>query len=145
MARNALFAGLVMDEFDRPAEVGFVGAEPCYIVDDAGFRVHIPSEKVDRQVLQEIKSLMSGHEDLLSAEAAKMLGSDDPFSKAIIENQLKNIDKQFEMLFDVGVPEEMRAYLGMTGFKVIINLHGDVLEVRQAGPVADDDDDGDDE
>jgi hypothetical protein len=30
-----------------------------------------------------------------------------------------------------GIPIEGRSYLGMTGFKVIINLHGEVLEVRQ--------------
>jgi hypothetical protein len=29
----------------------------------------------------------------------------------------------------------MRAYLGMVGFKVIVNYHGEVLEVRQAGAV----------
>ncbi len=143
MARNALFAGLVIDEFDRPAEVGFVGQDACYVINDSGFRVHIPAEQIDRQVLQEIKSLIAGHENILSEQAAKMLGSTDPFSKAIIENQLKNIDKQFEMLFQLGIPEEMRAYLGMTGFKVVINLHGEVLEVRQASAAADDD--GEDE
>lgn len=35
------------------------------------------------------------------------------FTKAAIEQQLKNIDKQFEQLMEVGIPEDMRAYLGM--------------------------------
>jgi hypothetical protein len=133
MPRNALFAGLVFDEFDRPAETAYVGAEPCYVVNDAGFRRHIPSEQVDRHVLAEIAGMMKGSEDLLSQQAAKMLGSDDPFSRAIIENQLKNIEQQFDMLFNVGIPEEMRAYLGMTGFKVIIDMHGNVLRFEQPG------------
>ncbi len=133
MVRNALFTGLVFDEFDRPVGAASVGLEPCYVIDDAGFKRHIPSEGVDRQVLSKIASLMKGSEDLLSEQAAKMLGTDDPFSKAIIETQLKNIEKQFDALFEAGIPEEMRAYLGMTGFKVIVNLHGEVLRFEQPG------------
>jgi hypothetical protein len=133
MPRNALFAGLVFDEFDRPVEAAFVGPEPCYVVDDAGFRRHLPAEAVDRQVLSQIASMMKGSESLLSEQAAKMLGSDDPFSRAIIENQLKNIEQQFDMLFEIGIPEEMRAYLGMTGFKVVIDIYGQVLRFEQPG------------
>jgi hypothetical protein len=133
MPRSALFAGLVFDEFDRPVETAFVGPEPCYVVDDAGFRRHLPSEAVDRQVLQQIAGMMKGSESMLSEQAAKMLGSDDPFSRAIIESQLKNIEQQFDTLFEVGIPEEMRAYLGMTGFKVVIDIHGQVLRFEQPG------------
>jgi hypothetical protein len=32
--------------------------------------------------------------------------------------------------------------MGMSGFKVIVNYHGDVLEVRQSGAAPDDGDDG---
>ena len=133
MPRTALFAGLVFDEFDRPVETAFVGSEPCYVIDDDGFRRHIPSENIDRQVLDQIAEMMKGSEDLISEQAAKMLGSDDPFSRAIIQNQLKNIEQQFNALFEIGIPEEMRAYLGMTGFKVIINIHGEVVKFEQAG------------
>ena len=133
MPRQALFAGLVFDEFDHPVETAYVGEEPNYVVDDAGFHRHIPSEQVDRQVLDEIKGLIQGNEDLLSEQTAKMIGSEDPFSKAIIQNQLKNIDQQFEQLFQIGIPEDMRAYLGMTGFKVVIDYHGQVLRVEQPG------------
>jgi hypothetical protein len=133
MPRSPLFAGLVFDEFDRPVETAYVGTEPCYVVDDAGFRRHLPSEDVDRQVLDQIASMMKGSESQLSEQAAKMLGSDDPFSRAMIESQLKNIEQQFDMLFDMGIPEEMRAYLGMTGFKVVIDMRGEVLRFEQPG------------
>jgi len=133
MPRQPLFAGLVVDEGGRAAETAFVGDEPCYVVDDYGFRRHIPSEQVDRAVLAQIADLMKGSEDLISEQTAKMLGQDDPFSKAMIEQQLKNIDKQFDALMQTGFPEEMRAYLGMMGFKVVINYHGDVLRVEQPG------------
>jgi hypothetical protein len=68
-----------------------------------------------------------------------MLGQDDIFSKALIENQLKNLDQQFETVLKTGIPEDGRAYMGMMGFRVKINIHGDVLEVNQPGMIAPDD------
>jgi len=137
MSRQPLFAGLVVDESGRPAETAIVGDEPCYVVDDYGFRRHIPSEQVDRQVLAQITELMKGSEGLISEQTAKMLGQEDVFTKAAIEQQLKNIDKQFDQLMQVGIPEDMRAYMGMAGFKIIINVHGEVLKVDQPGTTGD--------
>jgi hypothetical protein len=139
MPRQPLFAKLVVDEFDRPVETAYVGEEPCYVVDDSGFRRHIPSEQVDSQVLQMMADMVEGHEDLLSEQAAKMLRQEDIFSRAILENQFKNIEGQFDKVLDAGIPEEGRAYLGMVGFQVRINLHGEVLEVRQPGMIDPDD------
>lgn len=134
-----VFAGLIVDEFDNPVEVAYVGGEPCYVVDDYGFRRHIPSEQVDLQVLHQMGDMIEGHEDMLAGLTAKQLGQDDIFSKAIIEKQLKNIDSYFENLLQVGLPEEARAYLGMLGLRVRINLHGEVLEVNQPGMTDDSD------
>ena len=131
MPRQPLFAGLVVDENNHPVETAIVGEEPFYVVDDAGFRRHIPSEQVDRQVLEAMRKQISGNEDFLSEQAAKMLGTDDIFSKALLENQLKNIDKQFDALLEMGIPEESRAFMGMSGFKVVINVHGEVVRLEQ--------------
>ena len=140
MARQPLFAGLVLDEFGNLAASALVGNEPCYVVDDAGFHRHIPSDQVDRQVLNQIADLMKGSEDLLSEQTAKMLGQEDVFTKAAIQQQLKNIDKQFDQLLQAGLPEDMRAYLGMMGFKIIINVHGEVIKVEQPGAITDEGD-----
>lgn len=135
MSKQPLFAGLVVDENDRPAEAAVVGDEPFYVVDDAGFKRHIPAEQVDRQVLGQMTDMMKGSEDLISEQTAKMLGQEDIFTKAAIESQLKNMDKQFDALMQQGIPEEGRAYLGMLGFKIVINYHGEVLRVEQpSGP-----------
>ncbi len=139
MARQALFAGLVVDENDRPVESAQVGDEAFYVVDDRGFRRHIPSEQVDRQVLAEMGRMLEGHEDELSQQAAKMLGQDDIFTQAAIEKQLENLDEQFNQVLDVGLPEASRTYLGMSGFKVRINLHGEVLDIQQPGSTAPED------
>lgn len=132
-----LFPGLVYDESGKPAEVAYVGDEPCYVVDDNGFRRHISSEHVDRQVLAEMRKMIEGHEEIISEQTARMIGQDDIFSRAMIINQLKQIDKQFDALLQVGIPEDARAYLGMMGFKITINVHGDVVEFAQPG-IADD-------
>jgi hypothetical protein len=131
MPRQPIFAGLVVDEADRPAGTAYVGEEPCYVVDDGGFKRHIPSEQVDRQVLEMMREQISGNEGLLSEQAAKMLGTDDIFSKAMLENQLKNIEQQFDNLLKMGIPEESRAFMGMSGFKVVINVHGEVVRLDQ--------------
>jgi len=56
---------------------------------------------------------------------------------------LKNIAQQFDALMQVGIPEDARAYLGMAGFKVVINVHGEVVRFDQ--PTAIDGGDGGDE
>lgn len=135
MPSQAVFAGLVVDEYDQAVEVALVGDEPCYVVNDAGFRRHIPSEQVDRQVLQTLLEMIEGHEDILADQAAKMLGHEDLFSRALIMNQMRNLDQQLENVMQTGIPEEMRAYIGMMGFRVRINVHGEVIEVAQPGMI----------
>src|SRR4030042_4924916 len=139
MVYQPLFKGLIFDENDQPVEVIDVGDEPCYVVNDSGFRRHIPSVQVDRHVLMLMGNMVEGHEDELAKQTAKMLGQDDIFSKALIENQLKNLDQQFEAVLKTGIPEEGRAYMGMMGFRVKINIHGEVLEVNKPGTIAPED------
>ena len=130
MTRQPLFLGLVFDENDNPVDVTYVGD---------GFLRHIPSEHVDRQVLEAMRELIDGHEDALSEQTAKMLGQEDIFTRAMIESQLKNIDKQFDALFEAGIPEEGRAYMGMMGFRITIDIHGDVINVDQPGMISPED------
>jgi hypothetical protein len=72
---------------------------------------------------------------VIAEKAAKLLGQDDPFSKAMLENQLKNIDQQLDTVMNTGIPEEGRVYMGMMGFRIRINVHGDVLAVEQPGEI----------
>ena len=135
MSRHALFDGLVFDEGDQPVSTTLVGEEAFYVVDAAGFLRHIPSEEVDRYVLEQMSSMMEGMEGDISEQAAKMMGQDDIFTRAMIENQLKNADQQFERIFETGIPEGTRNFLGMTGFKIRINVHGEVLGIEQPGAI----------
>lgn len=133
MPKKAIFEGLVYDEFGHPVKTGWIGSEPCYIVDDAGFKRHIPAEDVDRQVWQHMQAQIEGNEDLLSEQAAGMLGQDDIFTMAAIQNALKHMDGQYDQLAQVGIPEETRMYMGMIGFRIIISIHGELLEIEQPG------------
>jgi hypothetical protein len=133
MSKKPIFHGLVVDENEQPAEIAYVGTEPCYVVIDKGFHRHIPSENVDRQVFQKMNELVEGHEEIISEQTAKILGQDDPFSRAMIINQLKQMDKQFDTLLDTGIPDEVRVYLGMMGFRIKINVHGEVIDIQQPG------------
>lgn len=135
MPNQPLFTGLVVDEMDRAVEVAYVGDEPCYVVDDAGFRRHIPSEQVDRQVLEMMGQMIHEHEDMVTEQTAKMLGQDDIFSRAMIEKQIKNMGERFDELLKVGLPEDVRAYMGMMGFSIRINVHGEVIELNQPGMI----------
>jgi hypothetical protein len=139
VSRQALFSGLVVDENDQPVTSLQVGDEAFYVVDDNGFMRHVSAEQIDRQVLAEMGKMLEGHEGELSEQAAKMIGQDDIFTRAAIEKQLENLDQQFNQVIESGLPEASRAYLGMSGFKVRINIHGDLLEIKQPGRIAPED------
>ena len=137
MALEPLFVGLVVDEFDRPVGHTFVGAELCYVVDDDGFKRHINAEQIDHKVLDMMREQIDGHEDALGEQTAKMLGQDDIFSRAMIQQQLKNIDEQFEKILESGIPAAGRSYMRMMGFKIVINVHGDVIRFEQPSGLPD--------
>ncbi len=131
MMRQPVFQGLVFDEEGNPAEVRWVGGEPCYVVYDPwGMAYHIPSEQVDRQVLERMYRLMEGHEEVLAQAAARFLGQEDPFTLAALQEQFRHLDEHMEALLQVGLPEDARYLLGMMGFRVVINHHGEVVEVH---------------
>ncbi|MCB0106948.1 MAG: hypothetical protein KDE53_13600, partial [Caldilineaceae bacterium] len=124
MAANAMFAGLVVDEDGNAAEIAWVGENACYVVMDDDFRRHIDAEQVDRQVLRFMRGQVEDNRDLAVAQMLEMLGKDDIFTKAAVESSINNIDKQ------VGqpIPEEARQWMGMLGFSIVIDFHGNVVD-----------------
>jgi hypothetical protein len=144
MSAHALFKGVIVDENNQPVDVAYVGGEPTYIINDAGFLHHIPSREIDLQVLREMGSNIKGNEELIADQAARMSGHDDLFTHAFIESQLKDIEKQYEYMLEAGIPEETIAFLGMMGLKVVVNIHGELVRIEQPA-AASPDDDGDGE
>jgi hypothetical protein len=123
--RTALFAGLIRDEQDRPVEDVMVGNVPNYVIEDDGFRRHMESERVDRQVIEMLREEFMAHREIATAAMLEMLGKDDLFTKAMIDASIKHMDQVIEQ----GLPEGARAWLGMLGFRVIVNRHGEVVRL----------------
>ena len=123
--RTALFAGLIQDEDGNPVEVVMVGGAPNYVVEELGFRRHIETEMVDRQVIEMLREQFMSHREIATEAMLQMLGKDDLFTKAMIDASIKNMDKVLEQ----GLPDGARAWLGMLGFRVIIDTHGEVVEL----------------
>jgi len=135
MASNAMFTGLVVDEEGNAAEVAFVGENACYVVMDDDFRRHIDAEGVDKQVLRFMRGQVEENRDMAVTQMLDMLGKDDIFTKAAVESSINNIDQQ------VGqpIPEEARQWMGMLGFRVVIDFHGNVVDIQlPAGGIEDD-------
>ncbi len=127
--RKALFENLVFNEQGEPAEVVRVGSEPFYVVLDGDFRRHVEAGVIDRQVLGWLREQIVANRDLITQGAMSMLGQDDLFTKATIDASIENVDQQMDELAAQGLPEEARAWLGMMGFRVVVDVHGEVVEL----------------
>jgi hypothetical protein len=123
--RSALFAGLIQDEESKPVDTVMVGDVPNYVVEEAGFRRHVEAEAVDRQVIEMLREQFMAHREIATEAMLEMLGKDDLFTKAMIDASIKNMDQVIEQ----GLPDGARAWLGMLGFRVIINRHGEVVQL----------------
>ena len=135
MSRVAMFAGLVVDEEGNAAEVTHVGENACYVVYDDDFKRHIDAEEVDRQVLRFMRAQVEGQRDVAVSAVLDMMGKDDIFTKAAVEASINNMEES------VGqpIPEDARQLLGMMGFRIIIDIHGNVVDVNfPAGEIEDD-------
>ena len=136
MAQAAMFGGLVVDENGNSAELSMVGSNACYVVYDDDFKRHVDAETVDRQVLKFMREQVEGHRDVAVNSMMDMMGKDDLFTKVALE---KSID-QMEDSVGQPLPEDARQWLGMMGLKIVIDFHGEVLEVEMPGAAIDDDD-----
>ena len=124
--RSALFSGLIQDENGNPVDDVLVGDVPNYVVEDAGFRRHVESETVDRQVIGMLREQFMAHRDIATEAMLQMLGKDDLFTKAMIDASIKNMDQ----VLNQGLPDGARAWLGMLGFRVIVDTHGQVVRLE---------------
>jgi hypothetical protein len=135
MATQALFEGLVYDEIGQLVTTTMVGGQAQYVVDDAGFLRHIDSEIVDRQVLSIFLEQLEDNKELATEQMLNMIGKDDLFTKAAIDASLRHID--MDKIIAQGIPLQARNMLGMLGFQITINYHGEVIKLDQP-TVADD-------
>lgn len=139
MAQQAFFAGLIFDEDGNPVRTASVGSELFYVVDDDGFLRHVDAEKVDRQVLGFFVEQLEENKDVAVAQMLQMIGSDDLMTRAAVEAQMRNVN--VDQILAQGLPQQARDMLGMMGFRVVINVHGELVRLDQ--PALPGDDEGD--
>jgi hypothetical protein len=132
--RQALFAGLIYNEVGEPVETTFIGQEPHYVIMDGDFKRHVAAEEVDSQVLNWLQEQAEANRELVTEGMMTMLGQDDLFTKAMIDSSLHQMHK----IMEVGLPEDARTMLGMMGFKVVVNTHGEVVNLEMPERIEDD-------
>jgi hypothetical protein len=135
MANKALFTDLIFDEAGNRVETAVVGHDIHYVIDDAGFLRHIDAEHVDRQVLAIFLQQLEENKEIAVEQALRMMGKDDLFTKAAVDAQMSNID--MDQIIAQGIPSQARDMMGMMGFRITINFHGEVVNMEQ--PTAPDD------
>lgn len=126
-----LFEGLVFSDAGEALTVVEVGADWSYRLNDQGFLRHIPARQVDESVLRTIWGMMRGHEQEIAEQAMKLLGQADVFSAAVMKNRLEHPEAHLAEVLEHGLPEETRLWMGMMGFRVIVDFHGEVVRVEQ--------------
>jgi hypothetical protein len=76
-------------------------------------------------VIELLRGQFLAHRELATEAMLQMLGKDDLFTKAMIDASIKNMDQVLEH----DLPEGARAWLGMLGFRVIVDTHGSVVRL----------------
>ncbi len=129
MANKALFQDLIFDENGNRVATAVVGHEMFYVIDDAGFKRHIDADQVDRQVLSVFLEQLEANKDIAVEQALRLMGKDDLFTKAAVDAQLNHID--MDQIIAQGIPAQARDMMGMMGFRITINFHGEVIDIAQ--------------
>lgn len=134
-SRRACFPGLVYNEQGQPAEVAYVGGVAHYAIPDDGFLRHVECWAVDRLVIAALREQIASVQDELVRAMLQMLGKDDIFTKAAIEASIRNLEQGI-LHSD---PEQFAPWLKLYGFRVVVNVHGEVTEIIYPQQASEDD------
>ena len=76
------------------------------------------------------------NKDLVTEQMMKFMGKDDLFTKAMIDSSITKMDQQ---VIQQGLPADARMMLGMIGFRVVVNIHGELVNLDMPAQELDDD------
>ncbi|MEZ4672719.1 MAG: hypothetical protein R2932_00540 [Caldilineaceae bacterium] len=95
----------------------------------------IDAEQIDRRVLKFMREQIEEHAIWQLRRCSTCWAKDDIFTKAAVESSINNIDQQ------VGqpIPEDARQWMGMLGFHIVIDFHGNVVDIQMPSGGIDDD------
>lgn len=122
---RALFPGLVYNEQGEPAEVAFIGGVAHYAIPDAGFMRHVEAQRVDDAVLAHFQEQIAPQREMLVDTMLKMMGKEDIFTRAAVDAQLRNFAQSVRQT----QPEQWVPWLRLLGFRIVVDVHGNVVEI----------------
>lgn len=124
-SQRAYFPELVYNEQGQIAQVVFVGGVAHYAIPDNGFLRHVKCWTVDRIVIASLREQITSVQDELVRAMLQMLGKDDILTKAALEASIRNMEQGI-LHSD---PEQWAPWLKLYGFRVVVNVHGEVVEI----------------
>jgi len=122
----------------NPAQVVNIGGIAHYAIPDNGFLRHVEAYIIDNAVLANIKSQITANEDMVIRGVLQMMGKDDLFTKAAVAASINNMEQSIRQ----SDPSQWLPWLRYLGFRVIVNVHGEVVELiypQQENESGDDD------
>lgn len=134
--RQALFPGLVYNEQGEPAQLVYIGGVAHYAIPDAGFMRHVEAYKVDKAVIAQLQEQISSMKDEVVRGMLQILQKDDIFTKAALEASIRNMEQNIRQ----SDPNQWLPWLKLFGFRIVVNVHGEVVELIY--PQQPDEDDG---
>jgi hypothetical protein len=134
--QQALFPGLIYNEQGEPAEVAHIGGIAHYAVPDAGFLRHVEAYEVDRHVIALLQEQIVSMKDEVVRGMLQVLGKDDIFTKAAVDASIRNLDQNVRQ----ADPNQWVPWLRLFGFRVVVDVHGTVVQlIYPTQPTGDDD------
>jgi len=130
-----MFAGLIFDQEGSALDVTWVGENACYVVYEDDFKRHVDAATVDRQVLRFMRDQVKGNRDVAVNAMLEMMGRDDLFTKVAVESTIDNM----EQAVGQPIPEDARQWLGLLGFKIVIDEQGTVVDIQMPAGAIDPD------
>ena len=122
---QALFPGLVYNEAGEQAQVVYVGGVAHYAIPDEGFLRHVEADKIDGAVIAHMKEQITSMQDYVVRGMLEALGKDDIFTKAAIDHSIQNLEENIRQ----SDPDQWVPWLRIFGFRVVVNVHGDVVQI----------------
>ncbi|OQA40938.1 MAG: hypothetical protein BWY52_02739 [Chloroflexi bacterium ADurb.Bin325] len=131
----AFFEGLIETEDGAPVAVAYVGGVAHYVIDDQGFKRHVEAAAVDRVVLAQFMQQLQENRAEATALMMRMMGQEDLFTKAMLDSTIRNID--LDQMLGQRLPPDARQWLALLGFRIVVDIHGEVVRVDMPAASAD--------
>lgn len=134
-SRRAYFPGLVYNEQGQPASVVHIGDTAHYAIPDDGFLRHVECWAIDRIVIASLREQITSVQDELVRAMLNMLGQNDLFTKAALDASIRNMEHNILQ----SDPDQWAPWLKIYGFRIVVNVHGEVVEIVYPSQASEDD------